>query len=85
MSRRLESLPLTDEAHSHASAACQGSMADRQCVSVMDSWPFAEHVDQNVEERDQVAEPRALQWSYEQGKVTLFKKNSLSGSMTVCT
>lgn len=61
VSQRLGSLPPTEEAHSHyTSAACQGLMADRQSVSLMDSWPFAEHADQNIEERDQVTEPRAL-------------------------
>ena len=64
--------PQVTEAHSpHPSAACQGSGADSQSCSVIESWHFVLHVDQDTEKRDQVAEPRPLQWSYEWRKVIL--------------
>lgn len=58
--QRPESLQLTKEAYSHHRfAACQDLMADSQGCVYDRVLAFMPHIDQNIEERDHVAEAKA--------------------------
>lgn len=58
--QRPGSLQLTEEAYSHhRSTACQDSMADSRGCIYDRALAFMPHTNQNIEERDHVAEAKA--------------------------